>query len=57
MPINKGQKMDCLMKAVEIAKAAAGSGATGCMSDEALAKIIKTTYDKMVAITETINAT
>lgn len=55
MAPNIGQKTACLEKAAEIAKAAAGSGGSGNMSDELLAKIIQTTYKTMLAITEEIN--
>ena len=55
MPASVGQKTACLEKATQIAIAAAGSGGNGNMSDELLAKIIDTTYRKMVAITEEIN--
>ncbi len=54
MSLSAAQKLSILTKAADIAQAAAGSGGNGNMSDELLAKIIQTTYDKMVAIQETI---
>jgi hypothetical protein len=55
MPVSEGQKINALEKAVKIAEAAAGSGTPGCVSDANLASIIKTTYDQMLEIIETIN--
>jgi hypothetical protein len=60
MPVSKGQQTKgqqatYLEKAAEIAKAAAGSGAQGCVDPGLLADIIKATYDQMVAIAESFN--
>lgn len=45
-----GQKAEALKQAIEIAKAAAGSGAQGCISGSNLACIIEDTYNKIVEI-------
>ncbi len=55
MPIPRGLQIQYLEKAVEIAKAAAGSGGQGCVAPDLLAQVIKKTYDQMVAIAETFN--
>mgnify|MGYP001560790246 CR=1 FL=1 len=53
MSVPKGQQIQYLEKAVEIAKAAAGSGGQGCVSPDLLSQVIKKTYDQMIAIAET----
>lgn len=55
MPISANQKIAYLEKAIEITKAAAGSGCAGCVSDELLKKVMKTTYDQMVSIADSIS--
>lgn len=52
MALSQTQKWAYLDKAIEIAKASAGSGANLCCSSVTLADIIKDTYDKMVEIAE-----
>lgn len=53
MELSEGRKQQLLASAIEIAKAAAGSGGAGCISDSNLANIIKTTYEQLVEITKT----
>lgn len=50
MTITQGERLDYLQKAIDIAKAAAGSGGNAGCSGENLANIIEITYKKMVSI-------
>ncbi len=54
MPISASDKKEYLIRAIEIARSAAAGGGQGSTSDANLARIIKTNYEQMVAIAETL---
>ena len=56
MALDSKQKAMILNSAVEITKAAAGSGAPGCYSGENLAITLEKTYAKLLELAEKVNS-
>jgi hypothetical protein len=52
MALTADQKVKLLNHAIEITKAAAGSGAQGCYNGDNLAAALEKTYNKMVELLE-----